>query len=58
MTIEIFWHILTLLKEERMSHKRFTPEQIIGFLREGEVGLSQGDKVGPICRRLGISEQS
>ena len=34
-----------------MSRKRFTPEQIIGFLREAEVGLSQGDKVGPICRR-------
>ena len=31
MTIEIFWHILTLLKEERMSRKRFTAEQIIGF---------------------------
>jgi hypothetical protein len=58
MTIESFWHILTLLKEERMSRKRFTPEQIIGFLREREVGLSQDDKVGPICCRLGISEQS
>ena len=51
MMIESFWPILTLLKEERMSRKRFTPEQIIGFLREAEVGLSQGDKVGPICRR-------
>ena len=27
-----------------MSRKRFTPEQIIDFLREGEVGLSQGDR--------------
>ena len=34
-----------------------TPEQIIGLLREAEVGLSRGRKVGPICRRLGISEQ-
>ena len=41
-----------------MSRKRFTPEQIIGFLRQAEVGLSQGDKAGPTCRRLGISEQS
>ena len=41
-----------------MSRKRFTAEQIIGFLREAEVGLSQGDKVGPICLGLGISEQS
>ena len=41
-----------------MSRKRYTPEQIIGFLREVEIALSQGDTVGPICRRLGISEQS
>ena len=41
-----------------MSRNRYTPEQIIGFLREAEVALSQGDKIGTICRRLGISEQS
>ena len=40
-----------------MSRKR-TPEQIIGYLREAEVRLSQGDKIGVICRGLGISEQS
>lgn len=41
-----------------MSRKRYTPEQIIGMLREAEVALGQGEKVGGICRRLGISEQS
>jgi transposase-like protein len=41
-----------------MSRKRYTPEQIIGFLREAEVRLSQGEKIGLICRGLGISEQS
>jgi len=41
-----------------MSRKCYTPEQIISILREAEVGLAQGEKVGPICRRLGISEQS
>lgn len=41
-----------------MSRKRYTPEQIIGMLREAEVRLSQGDRVGGICRSLGISEQS
>lgn len=41
-----------------MSRKRYTPEQIIGFLREAEVALSKGETVGPVCRRLGISEQS
>ena len=41
-----------------MSRKRYTPEQIIGLLREAEVRLSLGEKVGVICRALGISEQS
>ena len=40
-----------------MSRKR-TPEQIIGYLREAEVRLSQGETVGAICRALGVSEQS
>ena len=41
-----------------MSRKRYTPEEIIGLLREAEVLLSQGEKIGLICRGLGISEQS
>jgi transposase-like protein len=41
-----------------MSRKRYTPEQIIGMLREAEVRLSQGESVGAICRGLGVSEQS
>ena len=41
-----------------MSRERYTPEQIIGMLREAEVGLAQGNKVGQICRQLGVSEQS
>ena len=42
-----------------MAHKRFTPEQIIGMLREAEVRVSQGEKVKGICRsRLGITEQT
>jgi transposase-like protein len=41
-----------------MARKRFTPEQIIGMLREAEVRLSQGDKVKGICRSLGITEQT
>ena len=40
-----------------MSRKR-TPEQIIGYLCEAEVRLSQGETVGTICRALGVSEQS
>ena len=41
-----------------MSRKRYTPEQIIGKLREAEVLLSQGQRTGEVCRRLGISEQA
>ena len=38
-----------------MSRKRFTPEQIIGMLREAEVRLSKGEKIKSICRSLGIT---
>jgi transposase-like protein len=41
-----------------MSRKRYTPEEIIGMLREAEVRLSQGEKIGLICKSLAISEQS
>ncbi len=41
-----------------MSRKRYTPEQIIGILREAEVRLSQGQSVGEICRGFGVSDQS
>jgi transposase-like protein len=46
------------MKEAGMSRKRFTAEKIIGMLREAEVGLAQGKKIGEVCRGLGISEQS
>ena len=41
-----------------MSRKRFTPEQIIGKLREAEVALAQGQTVAQVCRFLGIAEQT
>jgi len=34
-----------------MSRKRYTPEQIIGMLREAEIRLSQGQKVGEMLKR-------
>jgi putative transposase len=39
-----------------MSSKRFTPEQIIGKLREAEVALAQGQTAAQVCRALGIAE--
>ena len=41
-----------------MSRKKYTPEQIIGKLREAEVALSQGQVVALVCRTLGIAEQT
>lgn len=41
-----------------MSRERYTPERIIGMLRQAEAALSPGQSVGPICRSLGVSEQS
>ena len=41
-----------------MAKKRFTIEQIINHLREADVFLAQGETVGVVCRRIGVSEQS
>jgi transposase len=38
--------------------KRRTPEQIIYYLLEAEILLSQGHSVPEVCKRLGISIQS
>jgi transposase-like protein len=41
-----------------MPRKRFSVEQIIHHLREADVLLAQGQTVGEICRRIGVSEQN
>ena len=41
-----------------MVRKRFSPEKIIGMLREAEIAIAQGTTVGQICRQLSISEQT
>jgi putative transposase len=38
--------------------KNFTAEQIIGKLREAEVGLAQGKTVPEVVRKLGVTEQT
>jgi len=45
-------------KEAAMKRKMFTPEQIIGKLREAEVLLSQGQTVGAVSRKLEVTEQT
>ena len=39
-----------------MARKRFSPEEIIGRLREAEVALSEGATVGEVCRRIGVTQ--
>ena len=41
-----------------MPRKRFSVEQIIGHLTQADVLLAQGQTVGEVCRRIGVSEQS
>ena len=41
-----------------MGRKRFTPEKIIGMLREAEIALAQGMTVGEVSRQLSIFEQT
>ena len=40
------------------KRKRFAAEEIIGKLREAEVGLAQGQAIGQVARKLGVSEQT
>ncbi len=41
-----------------MGRVRFTPEQIIGKLREAELLLGQGMNIVEAIRKLGVSEQT
>jgi len=47
-------------REGKRCHevKKFTAEQIIGKLREAEVGLAQGKTVPEVVRKLGVTEQT
>ena len=41
-----------------MARKRFTAEQIISKLREVEVLLARGEKMGVVCKRIAVTEQT
>jgi len=38
-----------------MARKRYTVEQIIGYLRQAEVMAGQGKSVEEICRSIGVA---
>ena len=45
-------------QESDIPRKAYSPENIIGKLRQVEVPISQGYSVAGGCREAGISEQS
>ena len=41
-----------------MARKRYSAEQIIGYLREAEVLLAKRSSIPQICKKIGIAEQT
>ena len=41
-----------------MVRKGYTPEQIIGKLREAEILLNQGATIGEASRKIGVTEHT
>ncbi len=41
-----------------MARKRYTAEQIINYLREAEIFISQGQSVPEVVRQIGITVQT
>jgi hypothetical protein len=39
-----------------MPKKGYAPEQIINKLREAEILLSQGNTIGIVCKKIGVSD--
>ena len=40
-----------------MARKRYSPEQIIDYLREAEVLLAKENTIGQVCRKIGITSR-
>jgi putative transposase len=45
-------------RQDNMPRRRYTPEEIIGKLREAGILLSQGQSLGQVSRTLGIGDQT
>lgn len=41
-----------------MARKSFTTEQIIGYLRQGEIMLSQGKSMEAVLREVGVTQNT
>ena len=42
----------------RMARKRYSSEQIIGYLCEAEVLQAKGSTIPQICKKIGVTEQT
>jgi transposase-like protein len=47
-----------MIRGGKMARKRYSAEQIIGYLREAEVLLAKGSSIPQICKKIGIAEQT
>ena len=41
-----------------MARKRYSAEQIIGYLREAEILQAKGSTISQICKKIGVVEQT
>ena len=41
-----------------MARKRYSSEQIIGYLREAEILQAKGSTIPQICKKIGVMEQT
>jgi|TARA_B100000809_G_C14742870_1_gene389235 transposase-like protein len=41
-----------------MARKRYSAEQIIGYLREAEILQVKGSTIPQICKKIGVAEQT
>lgn len=46
------------MEESVMARKRYSAEEIVSKLREGEVHLAQGKTVAQMCKLLGVTDQT
>ena len=47
-----------MIRGGKKARKRYSPEQIIGYLHEAEVLQAKGSTIPQICKKIGVTEQT
>ena len=47
-----------MIRGGKMARKRYSSEQIIGYLREAEILQAKGSTIPQICKKIGVTEQT